>query len=584
MKKISAVISTGIIIGFVAGILLASFHIATNHYIGHGLFRLAALTLQKDINLTLLWTVAGCMALSLPWRFLVYAAGKMPRRFIAGIKGWRFFRRPRKAGTAKGMAYLAFSLFLLIACLNATVIIYDNTAIPDKPNVVWFLIDALRADHLGCYGYEKDTSPFIDKFASESALFTNAVSQESYTLASVSSYLTSTYPATNRVLYLRPHFDRLSPAFITLAEVLRDKGYSTAAFISNAHLSSRFNIGQGFDLYDDRIRAPGKARLPLLERCNSARMIFKRLKSYLAGHKRRPAFIYLHYMDVHSPYIPPPPYDKMFLEKKQDLSMRGHCVNVNALEKIDRRIQERALDLLISQYDGEIGHTSDYIEKTLAMLKGYGIDEMNSIIIITADHGEEFLDRHPGDPGGLQHGRTLYQEQIHVPLIISFPDKEGAGKRIGPYVELVDIVPTALDAVDIDWRKFGQFQGRSLLPLLRGDNAFARSPYSGGNHGRGMIINGRWKFLNDDIDVRGDRQNIYKRPSKDYKPALEDELYNIKTDPHEKKDLIKKKRAVARESKGELLGIEERYSSEKEAPRGTLGKKARQRLKALGYL
>ena len=126
------------------------------------------------------------------------------------------------------------------------------------PNVVWITIDALRADHLGCYGYEKKTSPFIDGLAANGILFRWAYSQESYTHASVPSFFTSTYAFQHRSLYDHPKIDRLDPGFLTVAEVLKNAGYRTAAFVFNPHLYAKYRFDQGFDLYADHKEGGGK--------------------------------------------------------------------------------------------------------------------------------------------------------------------------------------------------------------------------------------------------------------------------------------------------------------------------------------
>lgn len=150
---------------------------------------------------------------------------------------------------------------------------------PDKLNVVWITVDALRADHLGCYGYEKNTSPFINRFAAEGVLFKNAFSQESYTQASVPSFFTSTYPPVHQVLYDKPTIDILDSSFITIAEVLKENGYDTAAFVFNPHLKAVFNFGQGFDVYDDNKEGFNES-LPRYAAFETAGKMFEKVKKY----------------------------------------------------------------------------------------------------------------------------------------------------------------------------------------------------------------------------------------------------------------------------------------------------------------
>lgn len=472
----------------------------------------------------------------------------------------------------------ALVIIISLMLLNLGIFIDNKINRAEKLNVIWFLIDALRADHLGCYGYENDTSPFMDRFADESILFKYAFSQESYTQASVPSYFTSTYPPFNKVLYDQPTIDILDSRFVTIAETLKNENYNTAAFVFNPHLKEQFNFGQGFDLYDDN-KQGFDLSLPYHEAFETAQKIYEKTKRYLKENKKRPIFLYLHYRDVHTPYSPPPPYHKLFLP-----SNIKPVVDIIQKKRIPDEYNKKNRDLVVSQYDGEIRYTDYYIEKTLDMLENYSINLKNSIIIITADHGEEFLDYHPGDPGGRYHGRTLYKEQIHVPLIISIPGLQAKKKIIDSCVELMDIAPTILDAVGVNWKKYNQFQGKSLIPLIEGVNISSRVIYSGGNHSRSAVIEGAYKYCIYDKYTKENRKKCFIRPSNDYDYIFREELYNIKVDPNETKNVINEEKNIALGLKKRLLVLQEIFPIKKDSKSIELDNKTIEQLKSLGYI
>ena len=165
------------------------------------------------------------------------------------------------------------------------------------------------------------------------------------------------------------------------------------------------------------------------------------------------------------------------------------------------------IDVWRSQYDGEILYTDTILEGTFALFEKRGLRPENTIFIITADHGEEFLDKHPGDTGGIGHGRTLYNELIHVPLILSLPNTTGR-RTIETAVELNDILPTLIDVLDLRINAGHQAQGRSLMPLIRGEDVPDRPVLSGGRRKRGAIIEDGWKYLRMALDEKGPREPV----------------------------------------------------------------------------
>ncbi|MBN1273223.1 MAG: sulfatase-like hydrolase/transferase [Candidatus Aminicenantes bacterium] len=473
--------------------------------------------------------------------------------------------------------YVGIFLIIPIFLLNAADFIDSKSNAAKNYNIVWVLIDALRADHLGCYGYEKNTSPFMDQFASESMLFKSAFSQESYTMASVPSYFTSTYPLEHRVLYDHPDgIDVLHPKFLTLAEILKNNNYCSAAFVFNPHLKAEYHFDQGFDLYDDN-KEGWNYSLPPNETFETAKKIHHKLKRYVKKKKNRPVFLYLHYRDIHAPYVPPPPYHKMFLPA--DIEPQ-----VDILHETTLSPSRDNIDLWISQYDGEIRYTDDVLKQTFEMLESYGIDKNNSIIIFTSDHGEEFLDEHPDDPGGLYHGRTLYHEQIHVPLIMSIPGIKTERKTWDSYIELIDIFPTILDVTKIDKDQFSQIQGKSFLGLILNKEKKRYFAYSGGNYNRGVLIEKEWKYYFYEKKIKNGEMNQHRRPTDEVRYIYGEQLFNIIKDPGELKNVLRMHENIVSAMREKYTELISKHMTSQNAPKKQMDEETRKKLKALGYI
>jgi len=493
-------------------------------------------------------------------------------KIIVKIKWEKILRIPESI--ARSVRIYAICLIIFLFIVNVGITFDNRTNLQKRPNIIWILIDALRADHLGCYGYPKNTSPFIDKFAEKSIIFKYAFSQESYTQASVPSFFTSLYPFEHSVLYDYPRIDILAPKFLTIAEFLRNYKYRTAAFVFNPHLKDKFNFGQGFDLYDDNKKGWDNS-LPFYETYETAKKIYDKVNQYFKKNNKRPIFLYLHYRDVHSPYAPPPPFHQLFLPPHIEPI-------IDIIAKTDIPFDRENIDIWISQYDGEIRYTDFYLKKTIKMLSNYNINRNNSIFIITADHGEEFLDSHPNDPGNREHGRTLYMEQIHVPLIISIPGYDH--KIIESYVELNDIFPTILDILKINLNKYSHLQGKSLFQLIKESETKPRVIYSGGNYGRLVIIDGYYKYYRYDISTKENEGDYSHSPSKNYIYKYNEELYNISKDFNEKKNLIYDKKTLIIEMRKKLKSIQNKFIKIKKSSSARIDKKTREQLKALGYI
>jgi len=335
-------------------------------------------------------------------------------------------------------------------------------------NIILISIDSLRSDHLGCYGYEKKTTPNIDKLADDSVLFANAISTTTWTLPAHMSMLTALSPEVHQVIKDKV---RLSKNATVCAEILKEAGYLTAGFVSAPYLHSEFGFNQGFDLYDDYTIYYSSNRES--HRGITAPKTHKRVKKWLEKNHRHSFFLFIHYWDVHYDYNPPPPYDTMF---DPDYKGKITAEDFERNHRINPSMSKRDLEHIIALYDGEIAFTDSYIGRLLEYLQQLGIYD-KTLIILTADHGDEFFEH-----GRKGHRKNLFDETLKVPLMIKFPSSGWKGKHIGKQVQIIDIVPTFLSYLSFNWNC--KFQGESLMPLIIGETDESKPHHFADLHGK----------------------------------------------------------------------------------------------------
>ena len=355
-------------------------------------------------------------------------------------------------------------------------------------NILLISVDTLRADHLGSHGYGRPTSPNIDRLGGEGVVFENAVAQSPSTLPSHASIFTSRYASQHRTIKDGLDYTELHEEELTLAEILKKKGYRTAAFTDGGETARVFNLDQGFDLYDDTGGG--------IERINA------RVFSWLRGNGRHKFFLFVHCYDTHAPYTPVPPFDRMF--PAQSLKVDLQIKNPTAAD------EARFLKKTVADYDAEIAYTDQHTSALLARLRRLGLSE-KTLVIFTSDHGEEFLEHRR-----LGHSEQIYDESIRVPLIFHnralLPPR-----RISPVVGGVDIAPTILDLLGIPIP--GRMMGRSLRGLMRGDPAPAQPAFAENEHRvQYAIRTSRHKLI-----VDGEKKRHY--------------LFDLARDPGEQRDL-----------------------------------------------
>lgn len=328
----------------------------------------------------------------------------------------------------------------------------------DRPNVLLISIDSLRPDHLGCYGYERDTSPVMDSLAQDGILFKNTVSTTSWTLPAHISLFTSMDIMVHGVV---GDGASLYKEIGTLAQVLKQSGYRTAAFCSSPYMNPAFGFNRGFDLYhnidldspgfEDTIIPQAEERDAVHDDITSPR-ITELASEWLEKNGNNPFFLFLHMWDVHYDYIPPEPYDRKFdPDYTGDVDGRDFIHN----PEINPEMDARDLEHVIALYDGEIAWVDHHLGLIIEKLKESGIFE-RTLIVITADHGDEFFEH-----GGKGHRSTLYDEVVKIPLIIHGPGVVKGGAEVLDQAGIIDVAPTILNLCGLEIPAW--MQGGSLL-------------------------------------------------------------------------------------------------------------------------
>ena len=322
-----------------------------------------------------------------------------------------------------------------------------------RPNVIVYVVDTLRADRLSVYGYERETSPNLAKLADRAALFLAAYAPGPHTLPSITSLFASRYASE-----LSGRLDPAGPARLTLAEVFRDAGYQTAAFQANFLLFPAHGYARGFDKYrvlrDRSGPEPKKA---------TAAQVQAHALEWLRSRPEGPFFLYLQTMDVHFPYDPPMPFADRFARFKRGTPMsqiQKHMTpeQLDALAKLGDKSVKQFLGMMWhlspNVYDGCVAYADHEIGQFLEAIQEAGLEE-NTLIAVTSDHGEPLWQR-----GHIKHGLSLYEELVHIPMILWIPWQAKA-RRIGSIVSMRDLGPTLLDLAGVEQPT--DFPGRSLL-------------------------------------------------------------------------------------------------------------------------
>ncbi len=436
--------------------------------------------------------------------------------------------------------------------------------------VVLISVDTLRADHVGCYGYGKNTTPNADALAADGALFTDVYASSPWTLPSHVSLLTSLSCFRHGVNLESDHMEESRP---TLADILRTEGFLCAAVTGGGFLSPVFGFSKGFDIY--------KQAETSLWTSDAAGQVAAAALDWIEANKDRDFFLFVHTYQPHNPYIPPAPYDTKFQDAPTPLRMidlGGHLGGPGGIFKPLPEAERRAI---VGLYDGEVGYTDAALVGALtSKLKALGLYD-DTMIVLTSDHGEEFYEH-----GSWEHGHALYDESLKVPLIVKLPGSKFRGKRIGSFVRLVDIMPTILEAYEIGAEGLG-LDGRGLFGVLDGREKGDRAVLA---HLAGGVLNTAVPAKTCLTDGR--TKIILNRP---YGPAAagfflfpppavpEVEAYDLAADPGERADISARRAGDAARLVAVMRELEGK-GRKPEGPKTEIDAETKEKLRALGYI
>ena len=419
-----------------------------------------------------------------------------------------------------------YTFILVLTALGATLAAvggwrYARASAPASGPIVLISIDTLRADHLPAYGYTKVKTPAIDALAADGVVFERAYSHAPQTLPAHASLLSGRLPFETGV---RDNIGfAIKPGERMLPQMLRDRGYSTAAVVSAFVLRKETGIGQGFDFFDGEMpQASLDTSIGQVQRDGGASEAIA--EQWLASAGTTRAFLFLHLYEPHKPYAPP------------------------------ERFAEYA------PYDGEIAYADEIVGLLIKYLKSHQLYDRSTIVLLS-DHGEGL-----GDHGEQEHGLFVYDEAIHVPLVIKQESNAGAGRRVADVVQHIDIVPTILDLVKAP--SPSNLRGRSLKPLLDGSGRLAeQAVYS-------EAMYARYHFGWSELTALTDGRFRYIK-------APREELYDLQRDPHEHQNIADERPPARQALRGALDGLiaGRPIQSPSDVPAD-----ARERLQALGYV
>ncbi|MFN3531352.1 MAG: sulfatase [Candidatus Brocadia sp.] len=427
-----------------------------------------------------------------------------------------------------------------------------------KKNVVVISIDTLRADHMGCYGYTRNTTPAIDALSNEGCVFTNVTSTSSWTAPAMASLFTTLMPSQHNIrhgvcqsgnIYGQ---EILDASHMTLAEVLKENGLTTLGISSNPHLTPELGFAQGFDHF-------------VVCKFKNAEEITKTAIEFMTQYANgKPFFLWVHYFDPHWPYSKQEPWFHTYAPDYQDELRQFYDTNlpkVRTAAGIEKGT--KILQSLVALYDSEINYVDQSVGKLLDAIQGRG----NTMIVLVSDHGEGFLEHDT-----LDHGYQLYEESIHVPLIIRCPNVKPAKKSFNTTCSIIDIPLTILDWLGIKDRY--HFQGRSLLPFMKGkisDDTGESNPAAISElnrFGKNLISMrvGKWKYIND-------------------RKYGKEELYDLMADPYETTNIIEREPLLHAEMKNRLSNwLVATRKPKSKAKRAILDQESLEKLRSLGYL
>jgi len=462
---------------------------------------------------------------------------------------------------------------LLLACAAAAASACGGGSETDaRLNVLLVVIDTARADKLGSYGHDGGLTPRIDELAASGARFERAAAHAPWTLPSTASLLTSLHPQEHGAggsLDLSPlaegqppiiGFRALPEDVDTVTEVFRDAGWRTGAVVNVDFLDEGFGLTQGIDDVDARWYESNAEVRSATETTDQA-------LAWLAerADAGEPFFLLAHYFDAHAVYAPPDEYRRAFAapqDRESDSFVFGTRAHMLMLRSARLELEPAILERAERLYEAELAYVDAEVGRLVDGLDALGLGG-DTIVVLTADHGEEFLDH-----GGFEHGHTLYDELVRVPLIVRLPGLVSPGTVIESSAGLVDVAPTVCELAGI--ASPPAFAGHSLAPALRGEAQPSRPLLAHGNFWGEPLTSwtsGRWKLI--------------------VTPSASDErveLYDLVADPLERNDLASSDPERVQALRAELAAVTAHLAARAGGEAVQLDEAMRRRLQALGYL
>lgn len=602
-----------------------------------------ALAFTIFIGRRLIFTIPAAIVIATAlWFGLIYTPRRLARMFALGV-------------TVSLLAFLSYEFARPFYSLKSLREVRNEDR--SLPNVLLVLVDTLRADRLSTYGYSRETSPFISRLAGEGVKFTNFYANASWTPPATATILTGVFPSVHGIN--GTSFQKKAPVK-ALCEILRGRGYNTAAFIANPLITESSGLLVGCDYHNpmwnpfrrnhQRSSVPNPPIYPSLilasepslenvfvwkkfvflprilvwkkfvslsDRVVTSLFIVDRKKSHLLRRafrliqevdgdgndnreeienrnpradeftrgvlnyvdyvtfvenydgQRTKFFVYLHYLDPHAPYEPPEPYDRLFDPRYPGERLTWHPDPSE--DGTTPELPDAELHNLQAQYDGETRYFDDNFQFLFSNLEERGFLD-NTLIVFVSDHGEEFYEHR-----GFGHGGTVFEEVLRVPLILWYPGSLPAGLEVEGSGSQVDLMPTLMELLGLPG--LGDFQGRSLLPLVYGEETSAaiygessREPPGRELSSHRFLVRGRYKFINQE------------------KPETEQErfLFDLQLDPNEQENIYGSEKKIAEEMESllehfiTLVENDPRYSENLEPVE--VDPELQERLRALGYV
>ena len=466
-----------------------------------------------------------------------------------------------------------------------------------RPNVIFLLVDTLRADAVSAYG-GKHPTPNIDGLARTGIMFTRAYAPSSWTVPSCASMVLGMYPQkhglTEGMVFSRKIVEqlRLPEQYETLAESFQKAGYTTFGITTNAHMDEQYGFGDGFDHY----KSIWFQAAPVLERKLKKWKFKLRRASKKTGY-----FLFVHWIDPHFPYSPKKPFiDTLqpgYLKNtprthdvftKSELTKMGYRKGLaetgRLLEDVGPELlhakgyfkkHPEALKELENLYASEVMFTDRSVGRVLKMLPG--VD--NSLIVFVSDHGEAF-----NEHNSMIHGSDLYQETVHVPLIMVYPENQGAGRKVQRPVSLVDIAPTLLSFAGITPPQ--EYQGRDLSPILKGEKLPSRLLWAQLDKADAFIWHAAfYRGMKLIAHLPSEVDRVIAKSKKKEAPTKQYALYNLLTDPGETKDLSTELSEPFAKLKAELdTEMSKPPLIKPETKKSEMSEKLKETMRDVGYL